>query len=307
MEGLKRFYDQNRKGIWIAVIVIALFIILLQLINSFVAKDNENNPNSINLNTSKVNTESKNVTVTSGNTSALGESVSTTKVEKDSKIISTFFDNLNNGKFEDAFNMLTDECKEEMFSTVDELKEDYYNNIFNGERKSFEIENWANNTYKVDIVPDMLATGKSNNGEVMQDHITVDDDKLNINNYIGRTNIEKSKENDGVTITINYKDAYMDYEKYNITVKNEGDRQITLDSLENPDTMYIEDRNGVKYSSYNHELTKEQMQIGVGETNTLEIKYYSTYISTKDIRRLVFSNFDSGKYNNEKEEFNINI
>ena len=203
--------------------------------------------------------------------------------------------------------MLTDECKEEMFSTVDELKEDYYNNIFNGERKSFEIENWANNTYKVDIVPDMLATGKSNNGEVMQDHITVDDDKLNINNYIGRTNIEKSKENDGVTITINYKDAYMDYEKYNITVKNEGDRQITLDSLENPDTMYIEDRNGVKYSSYNHELTKEQMQIGVGETNTLEIKYYSTYISTKDIRRLVFSNFDSGKYNNEKEEFNINI
>ena len=286
MEGLKRFYDQNRKGIWIAVIVIALFIILLQLINSFVAKDNENNPNSINLNTSKVNTGSKNVTVTSGNTSALGESVSTTKVEKDSKIISTFFDNLNNGKFEDAFNMLTDECKE---------------------RKSFEIENWANNTYKVDIVPDMLATGKSNNGEVMQDHITVDDDKLNINNYIGRTNIEKSKENDGVTITINYKDAYMDYEKYNITVKNEGDRQITLDSLENPDTMYIEDRNGVKYSSYNHELTKEQMQIGVGETNTLEIKYYSTYISTKDIRRLVFSNFDSGKYNNEKEEFNINI
>ena len=153
----------------------------------------------------------------------------------------------------------------------------------------------------------MLATGKSNNGEVMQDHITVDDDKLNINNYIGRTNIEKSKENDGVTITINYKDAYMDYEKYNITVKNEGDTQITLDSLENPDTMYIEDRNGVKYSSYNHELTKEQMQIGVGETNTLEIKYYSTYISTKDIRRLVFSNFDSGKYNNEKEEFNINI
>ena len=214
MEGLKRFYDQNRKGIWIAVIVIALFVILLQLINSFVAKDNENKRNSINLNTSKVNTGSKNVTVTSGDTSALGESLSTTKVEKDSKIISTFFDNLNNEKFEDAFNMLTDECKEEMFSTVDELKEDYYNNIFGGERKSFEVENWVNNIYKVDIVPDMLATGKSNNGEVMQDHITIDDDKLNINNYIGRTKIDKSKEEDGVKITVNYKDAYMDYEKY---------------------------------------------------------------------------------------------
>ena len=307
MEGLKRFYDQNRKGIWIAVIVIALFVILLQLINSFVAKDNENKRNLINLNTSKVNTGSKNVTVTSGDTSALGESLSTTKVEKDSKIISTFFDNLNNEKFEDAFNMLTDECKEEMFSTVDELKEDYYNNIFGGERKSFEVENWVNNIYKVDIVPDMLATGKSNNGEVMQDHITIDDDKLNINNYIGRTKIDKSKEEDGVKITVNYKDAYMDYEKYNITIENNGNTAITLDTLNNPKTMYIEDKNEIKYSSYNHELTKEQMETSVGETKTVEIKYYSNYVSTKDIRKIVFSDFKKGGYEGKSEEFFINI
>lgn len=307
MEGLKRFYDQNRKGIWIAVIVIALFIILLQLINSFVADENENNTNSMNLNSSTVNTGNRNVTVTSGNTSALGESVSKASVEKDSQVITAFFDSLNNGKLEDAFNMLTDECKEEMFSTADDLREYYYNNIFDGERKSFEIENWANKTYKVDIVPDMLATGKSNNDEVMQDYITVNNGKLNINNYIGRTNIEKSKEKDGVTITVNYKDTYMEYEKYNITVQNNGKTGITLDSLDNPDTMYIEDRNEVKYSSYNHELTKEQMTTNVGETSTIEIKYYSTYESTKDIRRVVFSDFNNGKYNDEKEEFIINI
>lgn len=307
MGGLKRFYDQNRKGIWIAVIIIALFIICLQLINSFVADENKNNTNSMNLNSSTVNTGNRNFTVTSGNTSALGESVSKSKVEEDSQLITTFFDNCNNENLEDAFNMLTDECKEEMFSTVDDLREYYYNNIFNGERKSFEIENWANNTYKVDIVPDMLATGKSNNGEVMQDYITVNEGKLNINNYIGRTTVEESKEQDGVTITVNYKDTYMDYEKYNITVQNEGDTEITLDSLENPDTMYIEDRNEVKYSSYNHEITKEQMKIAKGTTSTIEIRYYSTYVSTKDIRRIVFSDYNNGKYENESEEFIINI
>ena len=41
MHNLKRFYDQNRKGIWMAIIIIASIFILLQLLNYFAKKNNE--------------------------------------------------------------------------------------------------------------------------------------------------------------------------------------------------------------------------------------------------------------------------
>ena len=310
MNSLKRFYNQNTKGIWLVIIVIALFIVVLQLANSYIANRNENNTNSLNFASQQINTGNKNIIVTSENTTALGESVSKDRVTEDSQLITTFINYCNDGNLEGAYNMLTNECKEEMFSTLDDFRTYYYGNMFNESKVTFEIENWVNNTYKVDIIPDMLATGKANN-TVKQDYITIanenGEDKLNINNYIGRSNIEKSEEKDNVKITVNYKDTYMDYERYNITIQNNGNTKVILDSLEDLKTMYIEDRNEIQDSAYTHEITNEQMAIDGGTESTIEIRYYSTYVSTKEITRLVFSNFNNGKYESESEEFIINI
>ena len=310
MNSLKRFYNQNTKGIWLVIIVIALFIVVLQLANSYIANRNENNTNSLNFSSQQVNTGNKNIIVTSENTTALGESVSKDRVTEDSQLITIFINYCNDGNLEGAYNMLTNECKEEMFSTLDDFRTYYYGNMFNESKVTFEIENWVNNTYKVDIIPDMLATGKANN-TVKQDYITIanenGEDKLNINNYIGRSNIEKSEEKDNVKITVNYKDTYMDYERYNITIQNNGNTKVILDSLEDLKTMYIEDRNEIQYSAYTHEITNEQMAIDGGTESTIEIRYYSTYVSTKEITRLVFSDFNNGKYESESEEFIINI
>lgn len=310
MNSLKRFYNQNTKGIWLVIIFIALFIVVLQLANSYIANRNENNTNSLNFASQQVNTGNKNIIVTSENTTALGESVSKDRVTEDSQLITTFINYCNDGNLEGAYNMLTNECKEEMFSTLDDFRTYYYGNMFNESKVTFEIENWVNNTYKVDIIPDMLATGKANN-TVKQDYITIanenGEDKLNINNYIGRSNIEKSEEKDNVKITVNYKDTYMDYERYNITIQNNGNTKVILDSLEDLKTMYIEDRNEIQYSAYTHEITNEQMAIDGGTQSTIEIRYYSTYVSTKEITRLVFSDFNNGKYESESEEFIINI
>ncbi len=310
MNSLKRFYNQNTKGIWLVIIVIALFIVVLQLANSYIANRNENNTNSLNFSSQQVNTGNKNIIVTSENTTALGESVSKDRVTEDSQLITIFINYCNDGNLEGAYNMLTNECKEEMFSTLDDFRTYYYGNMFNESKVTFEIENWVNNTYKVDIIPDMLATGKANN-TVKQDYITIanenGEDKLNINNYIGRSNIEKSEEKDNVKITVNYKDTYMDYERYNITIQNNGNTKVILDSLEDLKTMYIEDRNEIQYSAYTHEITNEQMAIDGGTQSTIEIRYYSTYVSTKEITRLVFSDFNNGKYESESEEFIINI
>ena len=90
MNSLKRFYNQNTKGIWLVIIVIALFIVVLQLANSYIANRNENNTNSLNFSSQQVNTGNKNIIVTSENTTALGESVSKDRVTEDSQLITIF-------------------------------------------------------------------------------------------------------------------------------------------------------------------------------------------------------------------------
>lgn len=314
MYKLIRFFNQNRRGILIAVIIIALFLIGLQLLNNYVANNSQENISQNNNVNQSINTGNRNINVTSTNTSALGNSISPGTVRDDTEIITSFIENCNNGNLEEAYNMLTENCKEEMFSTLDDFRSFYYGNIFNESKVTFEIENWINNTYKVDIIPDMLATGKANN-TVKQDYITIvnenGEDKLNVNNYIGRTSIEKSEEKDNVKITVNYKDVYMEYETYNMTIENNGQTIVVLDDLKGTESMYLEDQNEVRYNPYVHEITEDMMVVENGNTKTIDIKYYSRFSSTKNIRRMVFSRFNNGQYNsieqNNISEFSINM
>ncbi len=296
MNNLRRLYNQNRKGIWWVIIIIAFFLIILQVTNYFVGKANkekseENETNNIvNID----NESNEQIQLNTDKSVLTGEGLSKTKLNNEVGTIKQFLENCKNNKLEDAYNMLTDECKEEMYASVEDFKEFYSENVFESERVSFEVENWNENTYKVDIIPDMLSTGKSNNGIVKQDYITVkkvnDEYKLNINNYIGRRKINNAtKEEKDIVITVNYADTYMEYESYNITVRNKRQEDIALDNLYNEKTMYIEDKNDVKYPAYTHEIPKELLILDKGVERTIDIKYYSRYSSTKNIKNLVFS------------------
>ena len=308
MYSIKRFYNQNRRNIWLVIIIIAFLFIIFRLINTFYSNsrriEREALQNNVN-NTNDISEENNNIIIS--NSSATGETISNSSLKTDTDVITEFLENCNNGNVEEAYNMLTDECKEEMFSTVEDFRTFYYGNIFNGNKVTFEIENWVNYIYKVDIVPDMLSTGKVNN-TVMQDYITVDnytgEYKLNINNYISRRDINKSQEKDNVKITVNNRD--MEYEEYNLTIENNGETSIVLDDLTNLESMYIEDQNEMHYTAYTHEITKDMLEIPSGTSKTIEIKYYSRFSSSRNIEKLVFSNVNMGKYNVE-EEFKINI
>ena len=315
MYSIKRFYNQNRRNIWLVIIIIAFLFIIFRLINTFYSNsrriEREALQNNVN-NTNDISEENNNIIIS--NSSATGETISNSSLKTDTDVITEFLENCNNGNVEEAYNMLTDECKEEMFSTVEDFRTFYYGNIFNGNKVTFEIENWVNDIYKVDIVPDMLSTGKVNN-TVMQDYITVDnytgEYKLNINNYISRRDINKSQEKDNVKITVNYRDTYMEYEEYNLTIENNGETSIVLDDLTNLESMYIEDQNEMHYTAYTHEITKDMLEIPSGTSKTIEIKYYSRFSSTKNIRRMVFSRFNNGQYNSNEQdsisEFSINM
>lgn len=307
MQRIIGFYNRNRKGIWLTAIIIAFLLIILYLINNFAVKDS----NIKEINQEDMATGNEDIVISSNESAITGENISSLKLKEEKEYIVKFIEKCNDGNVEEAYNMLTEECKEEMFSTVEDFKTYYYANIFGGERVSFEIQNWVDNIYKVDIIPDMLSTGKTNNIN-KQDYITLkkvnNEYRLNINNYIGRTEIKREKEEDNVKITVNYKDVYMEYETYNITIENRSERDIRLDSLNNVDSIYLEDKNEIKYPAYNHEITKDMMEINSGNSKTIEIKFYNRFSSERDINKLTFSNYNNGKYNSNYENiFVINI
>ena len=296
---IAEWYINNKTKVLTAIFIIVV-IILVSIIVNFL--------NTLQLNEAQTNTET-NVNV-QGNNSPIGnftdiyvednESVVTGENMSSSQVtiidtINQFVQLCNERNVNEAYNMLSDECKEEVYPSLDSFSNNYYNAIFNGQNKNTSVENWVNNIYKVTFENDALSTGVYTEEGTIQDYITVtrnenNELRLNINNYIGRQEINKKHtDTSNVTITVLRSDTYMDYETYTYSITNNTNNTILLDDKGSTDNMYIEDENGNQYTAYIHELSESQLTITPGETKEVTIKYYSRYGSTKNITQVVFN------------------
>ena len=296
---IAEWYINNKTKVLTAIFIIVV-IILVSIIVNFL--------NALQLNEVQTNTET-NVNVQENNT-PIGnftdiyvgdsESVVTGGNMSSSQVtiidtINQFVQLCNERNVNEAYNMLSDECKEEVYPSLDSFSNNYYNAIFNGQNKNTSVENWVNNIYKVTFENDALSTGVYTEEGTIQDYITVtrnenNELRLNINNYIGRQEINKKHtDTSNVTITVLRSDTYMDYETYTYSITNNTNNTILLDDKGSTDNMYIEDENGNQYTAYIHELSESQLTITPGETKEVTIKYYSRYGSTKNITQVVFN------------------
>lgn len=281
MGNIRRFYYQNKDKIWKIIIFIAFIIIMLQVINYIIKKKSEED---------FLNTiiQEKNEDQNISNTSSLtGEYVNEEKLKEDTDIINDFLNLCNNQNFQEAYDLLTEECKETLFNTFDIFKTTYCDEIFYN-KKNYKIENWIGNTYKIRIYEDPLATGKVSEDMAIQEYFTVVKNKLNINNYIGREEINKSASQNNITINVLYRDVFKEYESYKIEVINNTNNTIMLDDGQENQTVYVEDKNNIKYEISTSETIYSDLKIRAGETRIYEMKFTSTYISTKQIDKMVF-------------------
>lgn len=315
MYKLIKFYNIYRKTIWKVILGIALLIITLQILNYNVIKESEEYLNnyitSNQTNENIVDNTYNSVNSVISNSAISGTSLST-RQEKYSEIIDNFYNYCKNGQVEEAYNLLTEECKEEMYTTLDLFDQYYYKIIFGETEKTIEIQNWFGATYKVDINDNPLVTGTYNTDNTIQEYVTVeevsdDEYRLNINNYVGRKSLDIVETQENITISILEKNTYMDYESYTIKIFNGSENTIMIDDLTDTKSMYIEDDNGLEYNSYSHELYESKVTLEAYRTTTLEIKYYSKYTSTKDIENLVFSRIVLNKDNQNNEFYKFKI
>lgn len=210
-----------------------------------------------------------------------GDNISKEEFEEENDLIKTFINYCNDGKLDEAYNLLTDECKEKLYPTVEEFKNKYYSIIFK-ERREYSLQSWVNgkgfNTYKVNFTVDILSRGDYDNVEKFEDYITVilnekNESKLNINSYIKTEKLNKVTAREGIKFEILKEDIYLDYIEYVISAKNTTDKEVLLDSMTNSESIKLIGTNGREYGLNNKNLKAISLKVLPGEKRTIKLKF----------------------------------
>lgn len=289
-----RWYNENREVFFIIIAIIVFFLLIIQVLNSIVSRQEEEKRNSMTQQNITVN----NTINSEPNTSVItGEEITRSEATIAANAIKQFVNYCNNRQIENAYNMLTEECKTLIYPSLESFTENYYNRIFYINRM-YNLENWYDDadlyTYYIKYTEDVLASGNLNSEDNKGDYITVVIDeegyKLNISSYVGRRIIDQQESARGVNIKINWIDMYMDYAIANISAQNNTGGTICIDAKDESYSTYMYDENNVKYNSLLHENAEEQLMVRKNLTNTINIKFNKMYNTNREIMGIIFSN-----------------
>lgn len=313
MHKLRKFYYDNKEKIWGIIIFVVLVLLSIQIVNRLMAIQNENDLKNINQNSTLDTTysENKNTYITNDESVVTGEKVNETDLQDANEIIEEFISECNNGNIEQAYNLISTDCKNEMYQDINKFKTMYYDKIFNSNTKKIATaENWILNTYIVNISEDIMTTGNLSEG--IQDYITIvkenNELKLNVNNYIGKEEINIEQLVDNINFNVIEKHIYVDYEIYKLKISNQSDNNIVLDTLQDPKTIYLQDDNEIKYYAYSNELISSMLKINKNFSTEINIKFSKSYSSSNvELKSIVFSGIVIEGNESDEKTIEINL
>ena len=290
-----RYYNQNRKFIWLVIIAIIVLIIAIQAMNAIVRNRNKNQTftNNINENDYKNNLR-------------INVLISDSEVqEQEELVIDQFIRLCNAEKVEEAYNLLTSDCKEELYKSLEEFKKSYWTKYFST-TKLYSKEKYKKNTYRIHLYEDVLTSMKN-----IEDYFTVQKEdgvtKLNIGGYIQSEKKEKTTSNEYLEIKVKNRKIYKEYEIYDLEITNLTYKTILLDSKEKTKTMYIKDKDSIEYYAVSYEVLLENLCIKPKATQTVSIKYTKEYNLNRTINSLIFEDiildYDVYKEKSKKSEY----
>lgn len=303
MNKLIRYINQNWKKIGLVIVIIAFAIILIQLLN-YIAKQPKKEDNQ---------SEKLDSIYNPSETIIKGSDIGEKQELVNEDIINKFVSYCNAKDPNAAYNLLSQNCKQNLYPSLDSFINTYYNIVFK-EQMMISMQSWINSnsnyTYKVRILKDPMATGNYDDTGVYEDYMTIvkenDEQKLNINNYIKRDEIKKEAENNGIKIKVNSIDQYKDYQIYNFTVENKTNKNILVNTNTRTNSVYLVDANNNMWSSQMYEISVNQLEVIAGGSKNISIKFGKNYNPDLGITGVVFSDIvpDSTQYfaNNQYQD-----
>ena len=205
--------------------------------------------------------------------------------------------------------MISEDCKNIYYDSLDKFENRYCKNKFNGHKK-YSFQSWINgskNIYQIKIFDDILATGDFTSNKYIEDFYTIvkenNEYKLNINNFISKDEINKEQENSNIVFNIKDVEIYKEYSIYTIKVKNNNANSIKIDSKEKSNTTYIEDNNKIKFLGLLYENLDNDLVVNSNEEKEIRIKFNIIYRDDLNLKKMVFSDIvKENRNNNEKKE-----
>ena len=208
--------------------------------------------------------------------------------------IEKYVDYCNKKEYENAYNMLYEDCKEYNFNNKLQNFVYYVDSIF-PEEKIFSIQNFSNvgNVYIYDLTltQDIEATGTSDGYDPYKERIALIEDngsfKISTQSYIGRKSYNLIYEDDYIKVKVNYKDMGYSKEEYHLTVTNKTDSFVIISD-----------------GSVKSEVTLDLGDQERNATNVLNMLNYLKANETKDFQFIFTKFFDDNK---EPEELKLNL
>ena len=309
MHKLISWYNKNRKKFWYGVV----FVIIMWALSSKILEGIFQNTQSIivaNNNIDNISSQLNSIKIDTDKSVLTGKSVEIKQEEV--SILDRFISYCNSQNIQEAYKLISDECKSELYPTINEFQQNYYRKFFGGAKKTVKVDIWVNNIYKLDIREDALSTGKYSNSANHRDYITLTknsngDTKLNIGGYIKRKVINQTLSVKNIEITLIQQDSYMDYEYYTIGVKNNTGSKIAIADVEDENSTYLLDKSNLKYPAYLNEYSQEQLNVDANKSKKIKIKYFNTFNSTREITNFVLQKIIPNYEIYEKEKNISNI
>ena len=204
--------------------------------------------------------------------------------------IDDYVNKCNNKDYSGAFELLTADCKTHVFGDSLENFTTYASSIFTN-KKRYSIQNYSNYgqayIYNIKLIDDIITTGLTNQSYAYyEEKMAIKEEngqiKLNVNDYMGYSELKRVAEDDYLKIRIESKEEFYSMEIYSIKITNKTDNKVVLyDGIVGNELSLISESD--ERTPIN---VKEAIILDPGETKTVEgtcNKYYDESTKASDI------------------------
>ncbi len=209
-------------------------------------------------------------------------------------LIDQYFNYCNNGEYENAYNLITEDCRKKNYPTIDDFT-NYVNTVFEGKKKIYNIQSYSivDNKYifNVRILDDILANGTTDGYYYYEEKFVLIEEngeiKLSIAEYIEDEKQEISVEDDNLKVEVLNKSMDYETETYTLEITNKTDKYIVIsDNTQTKEiSLYV---NG--YERYPTNMQVAFFMLPPNSKRTQELKFTKYYDENANDEKIVFNN-----------------
>ena len=302
-----RFYNRNRKTIWLIIFVILFVLFIINALDNFyeVRSRRSDNSTSQQLNENKTYKNESQAMVQ-------GQITSEKKQQEFGELIDEFLGYCNNNQVQEAYGLLSSNCREKLYPTQDAFYNEYYSKIFDS-RKSYDFQLWSaidkTYVYLVKIFEDMLSTGIAGSQNYIQEYISIVEEgsqyRVNVGGLVKNIEYNDSSEKNGIKIEAVESDEYMDYTIYHFKITNNTTKNILLGLIDDENSINVEDNQGNKFQAGLMEQVENDLIVEANTTKDIEIRFNRSYSTQTEPRRINFNNIikDYDAFNQDRQAY----